>query len=48
MVSAVWVGAAVLAAGALVALLIPRAAGRGAAPATAPAPVHAVAEPVPA
>ncbi len=46
MVSAVWVGAAVLAAGALVALLIPRAAGRGTAPATAPAPVHAVAEPV--
>ena len=33
MVSAVWVGAAVLAAGALVALLIPRAAGRGTAPA---------------
>src|SRR5688500_3635145 len=37
MVSAVWVGAAVLAAGALVALLIPRAAGRGTAPAQAPA-----------
>ena len=48
MVSAVWVGAAVLAAGALVALLIPRAAGRGTAPAAAPAPVPvpAVAEPV--
>ena len=44
MVSAVWVGAAVLAAGALVALLIPRAAGRGAAPAAAPAAL----EPVPA
>ena len=37
MVSAVWVGAAVLAAGALIALLIPRAAGRGEAPAQAPA-----------
>jgi EmrB/QacA subfamily drug resistance transporter len=46
MVSAVWVGAAVLAAGALVALAIPRAAGRGTAPATAPAAVPAVAEPV--
>ena len=44
MVSAVWVGAAVLAAGALIALLIPRAAGRGTAP--APVPVPAVAEPV--
>ena len=48
MVSAVWVGAAVLAAGALVALLIPRAAGRGAAPAAAPAAVQAAPEPVPA
>ncbi|HET8952310.1 MAG TPA: DHA2 family efflux MFS transporter permease subunit [Solirubrobacteraceae bacterium] len=47
MVSAVWVGAAVLAAGALVALLIPRVAGRSAARAEA-APVTAVAEPVPA
>ena len=46
MVSAVWVGAAVLAAGALVALLIPRAAGRGAAPAPAPAAVQAAREPV--
>ena len=46
MVSAVWVGAAVLAAGALVALLIPRAAGRGTAPAQAPASVPAIAEPV--
>src|SRR5215208_5370047 len=45
MVSAVWVGAAVLAAGALVALLIPRAAGRGA---VAPVTIPAVAEPVPA
>src|SRR5215217_3193435 len=44
MVSAVWVGAAVLAAGALVALLIPRAAGRGA---VAPVTIPAVAEPVP-
>jgi MFS family permease len=39
MVSAVWVGAAVLAAGALVALLIPRSAGRAAPVATAPARV---------
>src|SRR5215217_3863675 len=39
MVSAVWVGAAVLAAGALVALLIPRAAGRGVAPVAIPAAV---------
>ena len=46
MVSAVWVGAAVLAAGALVALLIPRAAGRGAAPAAAPAAIQAAPEPV--
>jgi EmrB/QacA subfamily drug resistance transporter len=39
MVSAVWVGAAVLAVGALVALLIPRRAGRTAAtPAVIPAP----------
>jgi EmrB/QacA subfamily drug resistance transporter len=45
MVSAVWVGAAVLAAGALVALLIPRVAGRAAARAEA-APVTTVAEPV--
>src|ERR671911_121764 len=37
MISAVWVGAAVLAAGALVALMIPRVAGRAAAPAPAPA-----------
>src|SRR5215203_2603591 len=43
MVSAVWVGAAVLAAGALVALLIPRAAGRGA---VAPVAIPAMAEPV--
>jgi MFS family permease len=49
MVSAVWVGAAVLAVGALVALLIPRAAGRAAARAeTAPAPAQIAAEPVPA
>ena len=42
MVSAVWVGAAVLAVGALVALLIPARAGRGAAvPAVAPEPVAA-------
>jgi len=46
MVSAVWVGAAVLAAGALVALLIPRAAGRGVAPAATPAPLSAAPEPV--
>jgi len=39
MVSAVWVGAAVLAAGALVALLIPRVAGRATAPAAAPAQI---------
>jgi EmrB/QacA subfamily drug resistance transporter len=45
MVSAVWVGAAVLAAGALVALLIPRVAGRAAARAEA-APLTAAAEPV--
>jgi EmrB/QacA subfamily drug resistance transporter len=43
MVSAVWVGAAVLAAGALVALMIPRVAGRAAAPASA---IPAIAEPV--
>ena len=42
MTSAVCVGAAVLALGALVALLIPRVAGRGAAaPATVPEPVTA-------
>jgi EmrB/QacA subfamily drug resistance transporter len=42
MTSAVWVGAAVLAVGALVALLIPARAGRGAtAPAVAPDPVAA-------
>jgi EmrB/QacA subfamily drug resistance transporter len=42
MTSAVYVGAAVLAVGALVALLIPRVAGRGAAaPAAAPEPVAA-------
>jgi hypothetical protein len=40
MTSAVYVGAAVLAVGALVALLIPRVAGRG-APAAAPEPVAA-------
>jgi EmrB/QacA subfamily drug resistance transporter len=45
MVSAVWVGAAVLAAGALVALLIPRRAGRATARAEA-APLTAAAEPV--
>ncbi|HET8948999.1 MAG TPA: MFS transporter, partial [Solirubrobacteraceae bacterium] len=45
MVSAVWVGAAVLAAGALVALLIPRVAGRATAPAAAP-PIQAAPEPV--
>jgi MFS family permease len=45
MISAVWVGAAVLAAGALVALMIPRVAGR-AARSEAPAAVPAVAEPV--
>ena len=45
MVSAVWVGAAVLAAGALVALLIPRVAGRGTR-GRRRAPVPAVAEPV--
>ena len=39
MVSAVWVGAAVLAAGALVALAIPRVAGRATAPAAAPAQI---------
>ena len=44
MVSAVWVGAAVLAAGALIALLIPGRAGRAAAPASVSIP--AVAEPV--
>jgi EmrB/QacA subfamily drug resistance transporter len=44
MVPAVWVGAAVLAVGALVALLIPGRAGRAAAP----APVAPAAEPVPA
>ena len=38
MVSAVWVGAAVLAAGALVALLIPRVAGRAGRPARRPRP----------
>jgi EmrB/QacA subfamily drug resistance transporter len=43
MVSAVWVGAAVLAVGALVALTIPRRAGRAAA---TPVTVPAVAEPV--
>jgi cytochrome c biogenesis factor len=43
MVSAVWVGAAVLAAGALVALVIPGRAGRAAAP--KPAPISSVAEP---
>jgi EmrB/QacA subfamily drug resistance transporter len=42
MVSAVWVGAAVLFAGALIALLIPGRAGRGATPAhVAPEPVAA-------
>ena len=42
MTSAIWVGAAVLAVGALVALLIPARAGRGAAvPAVAPEPVAA-------
>jgi EmrB/QacA subfamily drug resistance transporter len=41
MTSAVYVGAAVLAVGALVALLIPRVAGRGAAPAALPEPVLA-------
>jgi EmrB/QacA subfamily drug resistance transporter len=47
MVSAVWVGAAVLAAGALIALLIPRAAGRAADRAEAAAPAPQVApEPV--
>ena len=48
LIPAVWVGAAVLAAGALVALLIPRTAGRGvaAAPAPAPAPAPILAEPV--
>ena len=45
MISAVWVGAAVLAAGALVALTIPRVAGRAAAPAPAPA-MPAAPEPV--
>jgi EmrB/QacA subfamily drug resistance transporter len=45
MVPAVWVGAAVLAAGALIALLIPRKAGRAAAPAEAPQ-VAPLAEPV--
>ena len=45
MVSAVWVGAAVLAAGALVALAIPRVAGRATAPAAAPA-IQAAPEPV--
>jgi EmrB/QacA subfamily drug resistance transporter len=43
MTAAIWVGAAVLAAGALVALLIPRVAARGASAAPA-----AIAEPVPA
>ena len=38
MISAVWVGAAVLAAGAVVALMIPRVAGRAAAPAATEAP----------
>ena len=42
MVSAAWVGAAVLAAGALIALLIPRRAGRSTAPVqVAPEPVAA-------
>ncbi len=41
MVSAVWVGAAVLAAGALIALLIPGRAGRSAAPAVEPVPIPA-------
>ena len=45
MVSAVWVGAAVLAAGALVALLIPRVAGRASARAEAAPAVAAVPEP---
>src|SRR5215217_9279085 len=43
MVSAVWVGAAVLAVGALIALLIPRRAGRAAKPAINVAPEPAVA-----
>jgi EmrB/QacA subfamily drug resistance transporter len=43
MVSAVWVGAAVLAAGALVALVIPGRAGRAAAP--QPTPTSPLAEP---
>ena len=46
MVPAVWVGAAVLAVGALVALLIPGRAGRAAAPAPAPETIHAAPEPV--
>src|SRR5215218_4746198 len=48
MISAVWVGAAVLAAGALVALLIPRVAGRATArtEAQAPAPAQIALEPV--
>jgi EmrB/QacA subfamily drug resistance transporter len=46
MVPAVWVGAAVLAVGALVALTIPRRAGRATAPAT-PA-IEVTGEPVPA
>jgi EmrB/QacA subfamily drug resistance transporter len=47
MVSAVWVGAAVLAAGALVALLIPRMAGRAAVRDETPAPATQIApEPV--
>jgi EmrB/QacA subfamily drug resistance transporter len=46
MVSAVWVGAAVLAAGALIALLIPRVAGRAADRAEAPAVPQIAPEPV--
>ena len=47
MIPAVWVGAAVLAAGALIALLIPRVAGRATARAEAPAPAPQIApEPV--
>jgi EmrB/QacA subfamily drug resistance transporter len=46
MISAVWVGAAVLAVGALIALTIPRVAGRATARAEVAAAVRPVAEPV--
>jgi EmrB/QacA subfamily drug resistance transporter len=46
MISAVWVGAAVLAAGAVIALMIPRVAGRATARAEVAPAVRAVGEPV--